>query len=78
MADMTFTSRTMSNAKDHLDTSWLTYHEGHAIQKLSVSSRSLPDGEKDKLLSLTSMMNFIFIRPCIIAYELLICDQWDV
>jgi len=62
MADVTFTSGTIiSAAKDHLHTSWLTYHERHAIQKLSVSSRSLPDGEEDKLVSLTSMMILTYL-----------------
>jgi len=62
MADVTFTSGTIiGTAKDHLHTSWLTHHEGHAIQKLSVSSRSLPDGEEDKLVSLTSMMILTYL-----------------
>jgi hypothetical protein len=55
MADMTFTSRTMSIAKDHPDTSWLIYCDGHAIQK------PLPDGEEDKLVSLTSMMKLTYL-----------------
>jgi hypothetical protein len=55
MADVTCTSKTLSTAKDHRDTSWLTYHEGHAVQKLRVSSSSLPDGEEDKFASFFSI-----------------------